>query len=384
MTRFPGLDPDPQKEAPVFTGRIAQFNAPLEPFEIRQVTLPSVGPGEILVKVHRANICGSDLHAWHGTFATRGLGGHLPTVLGHEMVGSIAAFGECPREDSNGVPLTEGTRVVFPYFFPCHQCRNCLAGRRVSCVKLTMAMLGSASEPPYFVGGYGDYFLLPARAVLFKVPDNLSDEIASGVNCALSQLVYGLERVHLGFGENVVVQGAGGLGLFAVAVAKARGAHRVIVVDAVAERLELAKEFGADDVINLSEHPDSKSRVLRARELTNGVGADVVVEVVGDPSVIPEGLKMLAQGGRYLEMGNINAGKTYEADPSRLVMANKSIVGVSLYEPMALSQALSFLSSHADALPLDRLVTTSFPLEDINAAFAAADKRQVVRASIVM
>lgn len=368
----------------MFEGRIAQFNAPMEPFEIRQVTLPSVGPGEVLVKVHRANICGSDLHAWHGAFSTRGLGGHLPTVLGHEMVGSIAAFGEGSREDSNGVPLAEGTRVVFPYFFPCHRCRNCLAGRRVSCLKLTMAMLGDSGKPPHFVGGYGDFFLLPAGAVLYKVPDNLSDEIASGVNCALSQLVYGLERVDLGFGENVVVQGAGGLGLFAVAVAKARGADRVIVVDAVPERLDLAKAFGADEVISLSEYPDAKDRVRRARQLTEGLGADVVVEVVGDPSVVPEGLKMLAQGGRYLEIGNINVGKTYEADPSRLVMSNKSIVGVSLYEPTALSHALSFLSSHRDILPLDRLVTTSFPLEDINAAFEAADKRQVVRASIVM
>jgi threonine dehydrogenase-like Zn-dependent dehydrogenase len=368
----------------MFEGRIAQFNAPMQPFEIRQVTLPSVGLGEVLVKVHRANICGSDLHAWHGTFATRGLGGSLPTVLGHEMVGSIAAFGEGTREDSNGVPLEEGTRVVFPYFFPCHQCRNCLAGRSVSCLRLKMAMLGDASKPPYFVGGYGDYFLLPAGAVLYRVPDNLSDEVASGVNCAVSQVIYGLDRVHLGFGENVVVQGAGGLGLFAVAVAKARGADRVIVVDTVPERLELAKAFGADEAISLDDFPDASGRIRRVRELTDGLGAEVVIEVVGDPSVVPEGLKMLAQGGRYLEIGNINVGKTYEADPSRLVVSNKSIIGVSLYEPTALSQALFFLSSHRDTLPLDRLVTTSFPLEDIDAAFEAADKRLVVRASIVL
>lgn len=368
----------------MFEGRIAQFNAPREPFELRRVSLPSVGPGEVLVKVHRANICGSDLHAWHGTFATRGLGGHLPTVLGHEMVGSVAAFGDETLTDSNGVPLQEGTRVVFPYFFPCHRCRNCLAGRRVSCLNLTMAMLGDSESPPYFVGGYGDYFLLPRGAVLYKVPDNLSDEVASGVNCALSQLVYGLDRVDLRFGESVVIQGAGGLGLFAVAVAKARGAQRVIVVDGVPERLELARAFGADEVVSLEDHSDVNDRVRHVRNLTDGLGADVVVEVVGDPRVIPEGLKMLGQGGRYLEVGNIGAGRTYEADPSRLVMANKSIIAVSLYEPLALFRALSFLSSHRDVLPLDRLVTTSYQLEEINEAFEAADKRLVVRASIVM
>jgi threonine dehydrogenase-like Zn-dependent dehydrogenase len=368
----------------MFEGRIARFNAPLEPFEIRRVALSSIGPGEVLVKVHRTNICGSDLHAWRGSFATGGLGGRLPTVLGHEMVGSVAALGEGVGDDSNGMPLRPGTRVVFPYFFPCHRCRNCLAGRRVSCLRMTMAMLGNAAEPPYFVGGYGDYFLLPAGAVLYTVPDNLSDEVVSGVNCALSQVIYGLDRVRLGFGESVVVQGAGGLGLFAVAVAKARGAGQVIVVDAVADRLDLAMAFGADEVISIVDAPDARDRIKQVRRLTGGYGADAVIEVVGDPGVIPEGLKMLAQSGRYLEIGNINAGRTYQADPSRLVVANKSIVGVSLYEPSTLSLALSFLSSRIESLPLDRLVTTSFPLEDINAAFTAAHTRRVVRAGIVM
>lgn len=367
----------------MFEGRIAQFNAPEQPFELRRVALPSIGPDEVLVKVHRANICGSDLHAWHGSFVTRGLGGTLPTVLGHEMVGSVAATGERVTEDSNGAPMQTGTRVVFPYFFPCHRCRSCLAGRRVSCQKLTMAMLGDSSKPPYFVGGYGDYFLLPAGAVLYAVPDTLPDEVVSGVNCALSQMIYGLERADLSFGERVIIQGAGGLGLFATAVARARGAAQVVVVDAVPERLELARAFGADEVISLADHPDPADRIRRARKLTDG-GADVVVEVAGNPAVVPEGLKMLAQSGRYLEVGNINMGQTYAADPSRLVTANKSIIGVSLYEPTALSQALSFLAANQHRLPLDQFATTTFPLEDINAAFAAADSREVVRASIVM
>ncbi len=102
----------------MYTGRIARFDAPGKPFEIETVVLPGVGPGEILIKVTRANICGSDVHAWHGTFATRGLGGQLPTVLGHEMVGAIEALGEGVSADSNGAPLKTGTRVVFPYFFP--------------------------------------------------------------------------------------------------------------------------------------------------------------------------------------------------------------------------------------------------------------------------
>ncbi|KUI04030.1 zinc-binding dehydrogenase [Mycobacterium sp. IS-3022] len=367
----------------MFEGRIARFDAPGKPFEIETVGLPEVGPGEILIRVTRTNICGSDLHAWHGTFATRGLGGQLPTVLGHEMVGVVEALGDGVIADSNGAPLGAGTRVVFPYFFSCHRCRNCLMGRRNACLNLTMAMLGRADEPPYFVGGYGDYFLLPGGAVVYTVPGTVSDDLASSANCALSQVMYGLERVDQQLGEVVVVQGAGALGLYAVAVAKARGASRVIAIDGVAERLELATALGADAVIDMNEAATVKDRVKTVRRLTDGHGADVVVEVVGQPSAIDEGLKMLGQFGRYLEIGNINVGKTFEFDPSRFVFANKTMIGVSLYDPPVLSRALTFLEHHQDRLPLEHLAAAHYPLEDINAAFAAAEGKRDIRASIV-
>jgi putative phosphonate catabolism associated alcohol dehydrogenase len=365
-----------------WTGRIARFDEPGQPFRIETVTLPSIGPGEILIRVTRANICGSDLHAWHGTFATRGLGGHLPTVLGHEMVGSIAALGEGVTADSNGKPLAEGDRVVFPYFFSCHTCRNCLAGQRNACLNLKMAMLGRADAAPYFVGGYGDYFLLPVGAVVYSVPDSVSDDIAAGANCALSQVMYGLERVDLQLGEHVVVQGAGALGLYAVAVAKARGAASVIAIDGVPERLELATAFGADAVLDLNELATPKDRTKAVRRMTDGQGADVVVEVVGHPSAIDEGLQMLAQFGRYVEIGNINVGQTFAFDPSRFVFSNKTMVGVSLYDPAVLSRALAFLDRHQHTLPFGRLAAASYPLDDVNAAFAAADGKRDVRASI--
>lgn len=367
----------------MYKGRIARFDEPGKPFTIQTVNLPEVGPGEILVRVTRANICGSDVHAWHGTFATRGLGGQLPTVLGHEMVGAVEVLGDGVEADSNGAPLQPGSRVVFPYFFCCHTCRNCLAGRRNACANLKMAMLGRADEPPYFVGGYGDYYLLPAGAVVYTVPDTVSDEIAAGANCALSQVMYGLERVDLQLGETVVVQGAGALGLYAIAVAKARGAAIVIAVDGVPERLRLATEFGADAVIDITELTSEKDRVKAVRKLTDGQGADVVVEVVGHPAAIDEGLKMLAQFGRYLEIGNINFGKTFEFDPSRFVFSNKTMIGVSLYDPAVLSRALQFLAQYQDRLPFERLAAAQYSLDDINDAFAAAESRRDVRAAIV-
>ncbi len=301
------------------------------------------------------------------------------------MVGAVAALGSGVSTDSSGKSLTEGARVVFPYFYSCHTCRNCLAGRRNACLNLKMAMLGGrADEPPYFVGGYGDYYLLPAGAVVYSVPDTVSDDIAAGANCALSQVMYGLERVDLQLGEHVVVQGAGAWGLYAIAVAKARGAANVIAIDGVSERLDLATAFGADTVLDLNEISTPKDRAKAVRGLTDGHGADVVVEVVGHPpSAIEEGLQMLGQFGRYVEIGNINVGQTFSFDPSRFVFSNKTMVGVSLYDPAVLSRALTFLDRHQHSLPFERLAAASYALDDINDAFAAADGKRDIRASLI-
>lgn len=366
------------------TGRIAEFTAPHQPFVLREMPVPDPGPGAALVRVTMSNICGSDLHAWHGKFVTTGLGGELPTVLGHEMIGRIAKLGAGVTMDANGSPLKEGDRVTFSYFVPCGACRNCVRGHRVACLQLKMAMLGNCSRWPHFVGGYADYFYLHPNTVIYKVPAGLPDEVVAGANCALSQVVYGLDRARLTFDESIVIQGAGGLGLYCAAVAKARGARMVVVIDRVPERLAMAKAFGADAVINLDDFPDSKALHKEVRRLTDGYGADVVAELVGSPVVVNDGIKFLASMGRYLEMGNINFGMTYESDPSRLVMANKSIIGVSLYEPYALGESLRFLERSKHTLPLDKMLAARFPLADINAAFEKADKREVVRACITM
>lgn len=366
------------------TGRIALFHGPGEPFEIREVAVPEPAPGAMLVKVSMANICGSDLHAWHGRFMLAGLGGVLPTVLGHEMTGSVAALGEGLTHDADGKPLAEGDRVTFTYFTSCGHCYGCLRGKRTSCSNLSMSMTQNAEEWPYFVGAYGDYFYVKPGAAIYKVPEGVPDEVVAGANCALSQVIAGFERAALRFDETVVIQGAGGLGLYATAVAKAFGARTVITVDGVADRLEMARRFGADATINIADVTDSKVRAKEVKKLTDGRGADVVMEVVGDAGVVPEGIGMLAQHGRYVGIGCINAGQTYEADPSRLILANKSFVGVALYEPNVLGKALRFLRDRRAQLPLDELISSKFPLEDIGEAFEKADKREVLRASLVM
>ncbi len=136
------------------TGRVALFRGPRQPFDMAEMPVPEPRPGAVLVRVRIANICGSDLHAWRGDFRLAGLGGKLPTVLGHEMTGTIAALGRDVDRDSNGEPLHEGDHVVFAYFTGCGHCPSCLRGRRAACDHIDMAMTGDATEWPHFVGEF--------------------------------------------------------------------------------------------------------------------------------------------------------------------------------------------------------------------------------------
>jgi L-iditol 2-dehydrogenase len=352
------------------TGKAAVFVGPGKPFELRELALPALEPGAILVRVSLANICGSDLHFWRGDAPLT-----LPPdgwIFGHEMTGRVAALGPGVKTDSLGQPLREGDRVAYCYFYPCGRCYVCLHGQRAACP----TKIGRATGPgefPHWVGAFAEYYYVRPGGAIFRVPDDLPDPLVSPVNCALSQVLFGLTRAGLAFGESVVLQGAGGLGIQAVAVAREMGAGTVIVVDQLAERLELARAFGADHTLNLAEVPDRRARVKQVRDWTGGRGADLACDFVGFPPVVPEGVEMLRAGGRYLEIGCISRGRTVEFDPSALVWGSKTIVGVVMYDPWVIPRALEFLGRCRGRYPFDRLVSHVYPLDRIDDAFRDAE-----------
>ena len=364
-------------------GRAAVYTGLGQPMEIKEYPVPEPEPGAILITVTMANICGSDLHMWRGDIDLVTLGAELPTIMGHEMTGRVDKLGQGISTDSAGQPLAVGDRVVYPYFYSCGRCPACLRGEHAAC-PMNLLYLRSCEPPPHFVGAYADYYYLQPNHTVFKVPDDLTDDLVAPANCALSEVIYGLEKVKLGLGETVVIQGAGGLGINATAVAKEMGAGRVIVIDGIAQRLELAKAFGADELIDMNECRTPEERVQRVLELTGYRGAEVVAELVGFPEVINEGLNMLGSGGRFLEIGNVSPGKTFELDPAQLVMGSKTVYNVVFYGRDTLKKALDFLSRTKDRYPFDKILSRSYPLEEINQAFEDQEKGLVSRSAIVM
>jgi len=353
-------------------GRAAVFHGPRQPFEIRELPVPEVEPGGLLVRVTSAGVCGSDLHFWRGDTQVYAVGGPGPVILGHECTGVVHTLGPGVSTDSLGRPLKEGDRVVFAYFFPCHRCYQCTRGDLANCPN-RMRYRKVLELHPYCTGGFADYYYLMPGHYVFKVPDELPEEMVTPVNCALAQVTYGLQEGGVRFGDAVVVQGAGGLGLYACAVAREMGASRVIAIDGVPERLNLARQCGADEVVDLNEYPTPEARIERVRQLTEGRGADVVVEVVGFPSVIPEGLRMLRQGGSYVEIGNISRGSHFTVDASMLLNLGVRWVSMLHYHPRVLPSALDFLVRTRGKYALDRVVSHKFPLERITEAFERAE-----------
>ena len=362
-------------------GKAAIFQKAGKPFEIAEFPVPEPEPGAVVIKVHMANICGSDLHCWHGDQRFTGRG---PWILGHEAMGSVHKMGPGVTTDSVGQPLREGDRVVYQYFHSCGKCYACIHGSPLSCTQLFISGFQSAEAPYYFNGAYAEFFYLRPGMKIFKVPDELPDDLVAPLNCALCEVAYGLHKANIRFGDSVVIQGAGGLGIYACSMAKEMGAGMVIAIDGTDERLKMARAFGADYTIDLREYPAAKNRTGRVRELVGEQGADVAVEVVGLPEVVPEGLEMIKRDGTYILIGNINPGKKVEIDPARIVLSSKRIVGVVMYESWLIPRLLNYLRMNLNKYPFAKVLSKKFKLTEINEAFEASDRRETTRASIVM
>ena len=364
------------------TGRAVIMLKPRAPFEIREYELPAPARGGLNMRVSQAGICGSDLHFWHADVAFDWMppGGML---MGHEGCGVVHELGEGTTTDAIGTPLSEGDRIVYSSVAGCGHCYYCMRAETNLCVHYpTLPIVG---EPPFFRGTFADYYCMSAAEAVFKVPDAVPDECLSFINCAMGTVAEGLLQVPLERGQSVVVFGAGGLGLCAIGVARCLGADVVIGLDRQPRRLELAKAFGADVTINIDEM-DSDERVAYVRELT-GRGVDVVLEVVGNKQIMPEGLQMLARGGTFVQIGAVDPTDTVEIHPGLLYQRTR-IMGSGMYEPKRIPMLLNMIERNLDRLPFDRIVSTRYPLEDVDRAFAEADwmtsgSTEVTRAVLV-
>jgi len=262
----------------VTSGRLAVYDKPKAPFELKSFPIRAPRAGEVLVKIRMSTICRSDIHSYLGHRPNP-----CPGVLGHEIIGNIVALGEGITRDMRGDPLAVGDRITWSeYFIPGSSYFTEVLDLPQKSPGVDKYGHMAVTTEPHHHGGFGEYCYILPRSWILKLPAELTDEEATPINCGVATVICVTERAEVGMGDAVVIQGLGLLGLYAAAICKARGARLVIGVDKVGARREMAARFGVDHVFD--------AEVKNIKDLCRPEGADVVLELCGDPSVIPAGI----------------------------------------------------------------------------------------------
>lgn len=358
-------------------GRAAVYHSPNAPFVIREYPLRKPQGKEVLVRISMATICRSDIHSYQGFRPNP-----CPGILGHEIIGRIVAMGNEVGQDLRGAPLNPGDRVTWTEYFttgPCYH-RDVLDMPQ-KCPGVRKYGHESADSPPHLLGGFADHcYILPGTGIL-RLPENLEDAEAAPLNCGVATMAAVTEAAGIGMGDAVVVQGLGLLGLYGSALAKSRGARIVIGIDPVRARRDLAGRFGADVTLDPGDEGEALVDLVKSR--CGPDGADAIIEVTGEPGVVPAGLSMLRTGGRYTLAGLVNPGAHVSVDANLILRRCLTVRGVHNYHPRHLVQALDFVVSNRGRFPFADLIDGRYSLEEINDAFRDAAERRVLRAAII-
>lgn len=351
------LTPDPQAETT--TMRAAVFHGPGQGLKIEEVPRPAPGPGEILVKVAACGVCHTDLHyVDHGVPTFK----KPPLILGHEPSGKVAGLGAGVKN------FADGDRVLLPAVLTCGACEACRTGRENICEN--NIMFGNNID-----GAYAEYVVAPAKDA-FHLPNEIPLAEGSIIADAVSTPFHAIKnRAQVKPGDSVVVLGCGGVGINLVQVASAVGGS-VIAVDVSPEKLEWAKKFGADEIINPSEDENWTKTV---RKLTGG-GADVAIEAIGNPSTIQTAFKALRTGGRLVVVGFTDQDITLNA--GRIMYREMEIVGSLGCRPVDYPKLIELC--RLGKIKVKELVTARFGLENINDAFELLRKGEGLRSIIEM
>jgi len=254
----------------------------------QNVPEPRMGPEEVLIAVRACGICGSDVHGLDGSTDRR----RPPIIMGHEAAGVICQAG------SGVTDWKAGDRVTFDSTVYCGQCAFCRAGRINLCNQ--RRVLGVSCQDYRQHGAFAEMVAVPGR-VLYRLPEGLSFEHAAMVE-PVSIAVHAVRRASLALNDTAVVVGAGMIGLFIIQALRLAGCGKIIAVDIAAERLKLARELGAGEVI----HSGAKDALAQVLELTNGCGADAVFEAVGLGATVDLAVRAARKGGSVTLVGNLS------------------------------------------------------------------------------
>ena len=336
--------------------------------EIHEFDKPTPADDALLLQVDRVGICGSDKHMYLGHTALK-----FPVIPGHEVVGTVAEIGKDANQVMNviGGPIKAGDRVtVVPGSKNCGRCYYCLhvPGRPTLCSGRTIYGFSNSETPPYLNGEFSEYTYIHGNSWVYKMPESIPEEIqvltepvAVATRAVERACAPGVPQVGDGYsiGNRVAVLGCGPIGLLVVAVLRESGAGTIIATDLVDSRLDMAKQMGADVVINVGE-TTREERIEQIQDLTSGVGADIAIECAGLPMVFSEALDVVRRGGKVIEVGHYTDSGDIQVRPHQICNKDLDVCGVWAYPQIQFQTALDFLQ--ITRAPLSELITHHLPL----------------------
>jgi len=355
----------------------AVMTAPHQPIEIRSFPRPDLPPGAALLRTERSEVCGTDVHLWHGRLS----GVPYPIIPGHVSAGVIdAARG--PLTGIDGATNREGDRAVFfDVHRTCGRCRACTVHRTPTrcSSRRVYGITDSASEGLF--GGWAQAIYLEPGVAMARLPDAVSLDDYIGGGCGLLTAVHIAERSEFRLGDAVVVQGTGAVGLCAIALARLAGASMIVALGAPEDRLDLARRMGADVAIDIRSTSPAR-RLEMVFDATHGEGADVVVEAAGAAAAIGEGLDLARVGGRYVIAGHYtDVGDSTINAHRQINRKHLEIRGCWGSEPRHFLRALSVLERHPD-IPFHAIGAKTYALGELNQALADAEAMRIPKALV--
>ncbi len=352
-------------------------------FAVRAFPRPHIEEDALLLRIEMVGLCGSDRHMYLGHSNME-----WPALPGHELVGVVEEIG--PLANSTmivmGGPIEVGDQVVVvPSSKPCYKCFYCrqAPGRPNLCPNRVVYGFRNCATPPYLVGGYAEYMYVSGNSWVYKVNDMpaelafLADPAATATR-AVDRAFGTMPNLGESYGlaRSVVVQGAGPIGLLTIANLAFTGADPIIAIDSVPARLEIAKGMGATEVLDLRTK-DRAQRLQRVRELTEGVGADVVIEAAGVPVAFAEALDLVRRGGKVIEVGHYTDPGAVEIHPFTVCNKDVEILGSWAYPQIQFKEALNFLK-RCDK-PLRSLVTHTLNLDEVEKGMQLCESPDTVK-----
>jgi L-iditol 2-dehydrogenase len=344
--------------------------------EVESFSYPEPRRGAMVIEMEMSGICGTDKHAFKGEMVLyagteaeqRGV---FPCIKGHENVGRIVEMNG-KYLDYDGVPLKLGDRVTMCPNIICGKCWYCrhVFGWPYCANNKTYGVYFPSNKWPHVTGGWAEHMYVFPGSFVYKVPEDMPAEIA--VNIELMVVTNNVDRAKgymefasRGFGlmDTVLIQGVGAMGIAHLIKCRVLGAGEIIALDTSDYRLKLSKEFGADHTINVNK-TTFKERLQMVRDLTEGRGADMVIETTGLATVVPEGLDLLRRGGTYLEAGNfVDSGETTINVHRHLAAKNVLLIGNTNHPNSEYYRTIKMMQRYEKQFPWKQFASHKFKLD---------------------